>query len=146
MPRKEATTCSRILENAAFPLVDRAQKLLRLEQTVLRILPEDLSLHCKVLNLRNKTLIVSAPSSAWAARLRFAAPELVSQLQSHWSLDVDTLQIRIRADVGETRPARHSQAKLSLESGTLLAQTAHNIDHRGLQEASLRLAAKARAS
>jgi hypothetical protein len=144
MPRKTATTCSRILENAAFPLVERAQKLLRLEQTVLQILPEDLSLHCKILNLKNKALIVSAPSSAWAARLRFAAPELVRQLQSRYSLHVETLQVRIRPQMPENRPARRAQPKLSLESGTLLAQTAQNIEHRGLQEALFRLAAKAR--
>jgi hypothetical protein len=144
MPRKTATTCSRILEAAALPLLERAQKLLRLEQTVLQLLPEDLSLHCKVLNLRNKALIVSAPSSAWAARLRFAAPELVRQLRSRYSLDVETLQIRIRPQTPENRPARHAQPKLSMESGNLLAQTAQNIEHRGLQEALFRLAAKAR--
>jgi hypothetical protein len=144
MPRKTATTCSRLLEAAASPLLERAQKLLRLEQTVLRILPEDLSLHCNVLNLRNKALIVSAPSSAWAARLRFAAPELIRQLQSRCSLDVETLQIRIRPQTSENRPVRRTQPKLSLESGSLLAQTAQNIEHRGLQEALFRLAAKAR--
>ena len=144
MSRKTATTCSRILEAAALPLLERAQKLLRLEQTVLQLLPEDLSLHCRVLNLRSKALIVSAPSSAWAARLRFAAPELVRQLRSRYALDVETLQIRIRPQTPENRPVRHTQPKLSLESANLLAQTAQNIEHRGLQEALVRLAANAR--
>lgn len=144
MPRKTATTCSRILENAAFPLLERAQKLLRLEQTVLRILPEDLATHCKVLNLRNKALIVSAPSSAWAARLRFAAPELMRQLRSAYSLDVETLQVRIRPPTAEPRPSRRTRPELSLASANLLAQTAQNIEHHGLQEALFRLAAKFR--
>jgi len=144
MPRKTATACSRILENAASPLLERAQKLLRLEQTVLRILPEDLAPHCKVLNLRNKGLIVSATSSAWAARLRFAAPELVGQLRSHYSLDVETLRIRIRPQTSDPRPLRRRPPRLSRESASLLAQTAQDIEHHGLQEALFRLAAEAR--
>lgn len=144
MPRKNATECSRILEDAALPLVERARKLLRLEQTVLRILPPDLSPHCKVINFRNKTLVLAAPSSAWAARLRFAAPELARQLQASFSLDVDNLQIRIRPEIPENPPAHRAPPKLSMESGTLLAQTAQNIEHRGLQEALFRLAAKCR--
>ena len=144
MPRKTATTCSRILEDAAFPLLERAQKLLRLEQTVLLILSEDLATHCKVLNLRNKALIVSVPSSAWAARLRFAAPELVGQLRSRYSLDVETLQVRIRPPISEPRPVRRTRPELSLASASLLAQTAQTIEHHGLQEALFRLAAKVR--
>jgi hypothetical protein len=144
MPRKNATRCSRILDDAAFPLVERAQKLLRLEQTVLRLLPDDLSLHCNVMNFKSKTLVLGATSPAWAARLRFAGPELVRQLQAHCSLDIAMLQIRIRPESSENRPICRAKPKLSLESGTLLAQTAQNIEHRGLKEALFRLAAKAR--
>jgi hypothetical protein len=96
------------------------------------------------LNLRNKALIVSVPSSAWAARLRFAAPELVGQLRSRYSLDVETLQVRIRPPISEPRPVRRTRPELSLASASLLAQTAQNIEHHGLQEALFRLAAKVR--
>jgi hypothetical protein len=136
--------CSRILADATLPLLERASKLLRLEAAVLRALPPDLSHQCKVLNFRNKTLVLATPSSAWAARLRFAAPELVRQLQASSSLVIDNVHIRIQPETPDNPPAHRAQPKLSMESGTLLAQTAHNIEHRGLQEALFRLAAKAR--
>lgn len=144
MSRNNATACYLLLETAALPLVERARKLLRLEQTVLKILPNDLSARCKVLNIRNKILILETPSSAWAARLRFAAPELLRQLQSRAALNLDALQVRVRPAPPESPVARRSQPKISMESGTLLAQTANGIEHRELKEALFRLAAKAR--
>lgn len=144
MPRNNATTCSRLLEAAALPLVERARKLLRLEQTVLQILPQGLAAHCKVLNIRNKILVLEAPSSVWAARLRFAAPDLLRQLQSGAALNVDTLQVRVRPALPEKPPAHHAHPQISMENANLLAQTANSIEHRGLKEALFRLAAKAR--
>ena len=144
MARNNAAACSRFLESAAFPLVERARKLLRLEQTILESLPAELAAHCKVLNFRNKTLVLETPSSAWGARLRFAAPELLGQLRSRTTLNVDTLQVRVRPPPPESPPARRAHPKISMESGTLLAQTADSIEHRGLKEALFRLAAKAR--
>ncbi len=144
MPRKSPTPCSRILETAALPLVERAQRLLRLERNVLQLLPEDLASHCNLLNLNKSTLVLGTPSSAWAARLRFAAPELVKTLRSRLSLDVSTVRVRIRPETPPASPVHRAQPKLSMESGTLLARTAQDIEHRGLQEALYRLATNAR--
>ena len=144
MPWKDAASCSRILENAAFPMVERAQRLRRLEQTILQLLPTDLAAHCRVVNLNKNVLILAAPSSSWAARLRFAATALADELRSRASLEVSGIQVRTRPEVPEApRPARAGPT-LSMESASLLARTAQDIDHRGLQEALYRLAANVR--
>jgi len=145
MRQKKTVSCYQIMDNARLPLLERARKLQRLEQAVLGLLPENLAAHCSVMNLKNEILVLAAPSSAWAARLRFAGPELVKQLKNQFSLNLRSIQIRIQPETLEIQPTvRRPQLKLSLASGTLLAQTAQTVDHPALREALYRLAAKAR--
>jgi len=144
MPHPSAATCFKLLEGAAVPLLERARKLARLEQAVLGLLPENLAGHCKVLNLKKETLVLSVNSSAWAARLRFAEPELIRQLQCHFPELVRSVQVRIQPPSVERSPKQHPKLKISMENAELLAQTARSIQHPDLQEALYRLAAKAR--
>jgi hypothetical protein len=143
MRQKNTVSCCQLLDNAKLPLLERARKLQRLEQTVLGLLPENVAAHCRVMNLKNEILILAAPSSAWAARLRFAGPELVKQLKSQFALKLRTIQIQIQPETLEIQSIRRPQLKLSLTSGTLLAQTAQTVKHPALREALYRLAAKA---
>ena len=144
MRQKDALPCSRILANAAFPILERARRLQRLEQTVLRLLPENLSAHCTVQNLKSEILVLATSSPAWAARLRFAAPDLIKQLECQLALTIRTIQLRVEPETVEIQVVKSRQPKLSLASGTLLAQTANSVNHPALQEALYRLAAKAR--
>ena len=144
MRQKDAVPCSRILANAALPILERARRLQRLEQAVLRLLPENLSAHCTVQNLKSEILVLATSSPAWAARLRFVTPDLIKQLECQLALTIRTIQVRIEPETVEIQPVKRQQPKLSLASGTLLAQTANSVDHPALQEALYRLAAKAR--
>ena len=144
MRQKNATSASLILQNARLPMLERAKKLQRLEQAVLQLLPADLAAHCKVINLKNEILVLATSSSAWAARLRFAIPELIKQLGCQYALNLHTVQVRIEPKELEIQKVRHHQPALSMASGTLLAQTAQSVNHPALQEALYRLAAKAR--
>jgi len=143
MPRKDAVPCSRILAAAALPVIERARKLQRLEQTVLQLLPKNLSAHCKVQNLKSEILILTTGSPAWAARLRFAVPDLIKQLECQFSLTLRNIQIKIEPETIEIQLLNKRKPKLSLASGCLLAQTAHSVNHPALQAALYRLAAKA---
>ena len=86
MRQENIASCCQLLDNARLPLLERARKLQRLEKVVLGLLPDNLAAHCRVMNLKNETLILAAPSSAWAARLRFAGPELVKQVEHQFAL------------------------------------------------------------
>jgi len=125
-------------------MLERAKKLQRLEQAVLQLLPADLAAHCKVMNLKNEILVLATSSPTWATRLRFASPELIKQLRCQYSLKLSAVQARIQPQALEIHEVRSHQLKLSMASGTLLAQTARSIKHPALQEALYRLAAKAR--
>jgi len=144
MYRKDATPCSSILAAAKLPLLDRARKLQRLEQAVLQLLPENLRAHCKVMNLKSEILILATTSPAWAARLRFATPDILKQLECQHALRLRAIQLRIEPEIVENQPVKRPPATLSMNSATLLAQTAQSVNHPPLQEALYRLATRVR--
>ena len=144
MRQKTACSCSQLLEQAKLPTLERARKLSRLEQAVLQLLPAELGAHCKVLNLRNETLVLAAPSPAWAARLRFKAPDLLRQLKSQFCLDIHALDLRVQPFSHENQSVTKNSMRLSMNSATLLAQTARSVNYPPLQEVLFRLAAKVR--
>jgi hypothetical protein len=144
MRQTNTVSCGQLLHGAKLPLLERARKLQRLERAVLGLLPDNLAAHCRVMNLKNEILVLAAPSSAWAARLRFAGPELAQQLKDRFALNLRTVQVRIQPETHEIQTVTQQRIKLSLASGTLLAQTAETVNHAALREALYRLAAKAR--
>jgi hypothetical protein len=144
MRQETACSCSQLLEQAKLPILERARKLSRLDQAVLQLLPAELGQHCKVLNLRNETLILATPSPAWAGRLRFAAPDLLMQLKCQLSLDIRAIDLKVQPEPVENQSIKRASMQLSMSSATLLAQTARSVNHPPLQEALLRLAAKTR--
>ena len=144
MRRKYPVPCSRLLAAAARPLIERARHLQQLEQAVKELLPENLSVHCTVQNLKSEILVLATSSPAWAARLRFVTPDLIKQLGGRLSLPLRTVQIKISPEKVKNQIVKSHRPKLSLASGTLLAQTAHSVNHPALQNALYRLAAKAR--
>ena len=144
MLRKTAPACSQLLESASLPILERARKLARLEHAVLTLLPAEFRPHCKVLNLKQEILIFSVSSPAWAARLRFAAPELVRQLQQQHALKVRGADVKITPDILEKQEVGRPRQQLSMNNALLLAQTARSVDHAELQEALYRIAAHAR--
>jgi len=146
MRQNNASSCSTIFQNAALPLLKRARSLQRLEQAVLRLLPDDLAAHCSVMNLKNEVLVLGVHSSVWAARLRFAAPELTKQLQCQLSLAITGIGVHIVPETLDIQPVSRRPEGISMDNATLLAQTAEGVDHPELREALYRLAAKARGS
>ena len=144
MRQKDALPCSRILAAAALPILERARHLQQLEQAVLQLLPDNLSAHCNVQNLKSEILVLSTSSPAWAARLRFVAPDLIKQLECHLAQTIRTIKVKIEPETLKIQSVKRQKPKLSLASGTLLAQTANSVNHPALQEALYRLAANAR--
>lgn len=144
MRHKTAYSCSKILEQAHLPVLERARKLSRLERAVLQLLPAEVAAHCKVLNLRNETLVLAIPTPAWAGRLRFVVPDLIKQIKCQHGLEIRQVDLKIQPEKLEIQSLVKSRPHMSLRSATLLAQTAESVSHTPLQEALLRLAAKTR--
>jgi len=59
-------------------------------------LPASLKAHCRLLAIRDETLVLAADSPVWAARLRFHAPQLVKQLGLSLTVKLRTVRVRVR--------------------------------------------------
>ena len=133
-----------LLENSeASRLISRARALGQLDALVHELIPPPLNQHCRVLALRDDTLIIAADSAAWAARLRYQCPQLARQLAAVSSMNPRTVQVRVRgADPAPTRRMATARQAVSDGNSRALKQTARNITNARLKSALLRLAGR----
>jgi hypothetical protein len=68
-------------DTAMATLIGHAKFLTRINHLVKNQLTPSLQPHCRVANYRENTLYLHADSPAWATRLRFFLPELISHLK-----------------------------------------------------------------
>jgi len=96
--------------------------------------------HCSVANLREQTLILQTTSPAWASRLRFHIPELLSMFKSS-SISVQEIQIKIVPETQKhTTSEQHSEPQfISGETATLLESVADDISNNELKSSLRRL-------
>ena len=122
-------------------LVTRAKTLMELEVLLHELLPAPLKDHCRVLAIRDETLVLATSSPVWAARLRFHAPLLVKQLSSHQTVKLCTVRVRVRPPEKHSPPPRRQPALRPGKAGAAaLQQVAQTISDPGLKTALLRLA------
>jgi hypothetical protein len=127
----------------ASGLFSRARALGQLDALVHQLIPSPLNQHCRVLAVRDDTLILAADSAAWATRLRYQSPQLIRQLAGVSSVKLLAVQVRVRA--AESRPARRSfplRRPVSVQKSLALKQAARNVTDTGLKAALLRLAGR----
>ncbi len=116
---------------------------MELQVLVQNLLPEPLNTHCRVLAVRDETLILATNSPVWAARLRFHAPLLVKQLYDRGTVKLRTVRVRVRPPEKALAPppVRRQAALRPGKSGVAaLQQAAQTISDPGLKTALLRLA------
>lgn len=145
MRQKKTVSCATLFEDSTRPLLQRARQLKRLEEKICQLLPEGLAENCSLMNLQNGTLTLTTASPAWAARLRFFAPELLTQLKLRYSMQLQTVRVRILPQTETDAETVFVQPMvLSMQNANLLAQTAKTVNDPGLREALYRLAANVR--
>lgn len=120
-------------------IYQHALKLIDLQNKLRASLEQPLSDHVTVASLSNQTLTVHTSSAAWAARLRFRIPEMLSSLNQE-KIEPPIKTIRIKVNPPAT-PRRESAEKLSLSpaSSQLLKNVAESIPDPELRESLLRL-------
>ena len=128
----------------ASRLLAQARALGELDALVKRLIPSPLNGYCRVLSLRDTTLVLAAASPVWAARLRFHTPLLVKQLSNHPAVKVRTIQVRVRPPdsppVAANKLSRLRQ--LSAGNAATLRQTARSVSDPGLKAALTKLASR----
>lgn len=126
-------------------LVSQARYLQQLDEHCQALLPEPLQGHCRVLSLRDGTLVLAADSPVWAARLKFHASQLVKQLNRQQGVKLRTIRIRVRPP---HRPMETvtpgTPFRLGRQGATAIRQAADCVSDPGLKSALLRLANRQR--
>jgi len=104
-------------------------------------LPEPLKGHCRVLSVRDNTLVLAADSPVWAARLRFHTTQLVKQLNRQQTVKLRTVRVRVRPPERPRAEQVGYRAKPPGKAGLVaLRQTAVTVSDPALKSALLRLA------
>jgi hypothetical protein len=113
----------------------KLKQLQNLQNILHGYLEKKLAPHCQVANYENNSLCVITDTALWATQLRFQIPHLLSQLRQHDELKtIKELRCKIRPKQAPA-PAKEYQAceRLSLETSTILLETARNIKHPSLK-------------
>lgn len=122
-------------------LVSQARALLELDGLIQELLPDVLKTHCRVLSVRDETLVLAADSPVWAARLKFHSSQLVKQLNRQQTVKLRTVRIRVRPPEKQlVTERRNTPLKLGINSATALRQAADSVSDPDLKSALLRLA------
>ena len=77
-------------------LIKKAQSLLALQKLISEMLPPELQIYCRVVNIHGTCLILATSSGANATRLNYLAPELIQRLRFHdqWR-HIQTIQAKV---------------------------------------------------
>ena len=115
--------------------------LRQLEARLRELLPAELANRVKPGQVKGKCLILYTDSPAWAARLRFLAPQLVKQIGDACTMKPATIQVKVlpTSPPPSSSPRRRSPG---LSDGTrrLIEQVAGGISDEKLAAALRRLA------
>ncbi len=115
--------------------------LRRLEDKLLAYLGPPLNTHCTLANFANDTLTLLGDSSTWAARLRYAAPEILYYLQNECKLSsLKTVRIKVMPPAGSGRRSPRERPAISAASARHLAEVATSMRDNDLQKSLFRLA------
>jgi hypothetical protein len=126
-------------------LLQQAEYLRQLSSRLHSCLSAPLSEHCAVSNLADHTLILTATSSAWAARLRYLTPTILEFMRMEADLsDLKTLRIRVLPPESQVPVDPPQQMSISSNSADLLRNIAASTDDPRLKADYLRLANRAK--
>ncbi|GAA5218918.1 DUF721 domain-containing protein [Corallincola platygyrae] len=119
-----------------------AQQITHISKTVKQLLPDNLAAHVSVANYRDGVLVLLAPSSAWAQRVKFAQTMLVSKLRQQGLSALSTIEVRIQpssATEASSKPTELPHRKLSNSAADQLEALAEHAPEQ-LKKQLLKLA------
>lgn len=77
-------------------LLDQLAKIQTLNNTLQSKLNATLSKRCRVANLRKNTLVIAVDSAAWANKLRFQLPDLLTEFRNEGYFGLANIEIIVQ--------------------------------------------------
>jgi hypothetical protein len=131
--RGKRSDLSRLLDQSALRSALSAQ--------LRALLPEDARDHCEVATVQGPLLTILVQNAAWATRLRFMLPELLSKLNQLADFGgVRDIRIRIAPHLTPVRQSLEGRTSPRPPDAPTLEQFASDIEYGELRDAILRLA------
>ncbi|MFT4561579.1 MAG: hypothetical protein ACI9BW_001320 [Gammaproteobacteria bacterium] len=122
-------------------LVQEAAQYAEIEQRFLQLIEQPLRGHIQVALWRNRKLTLIVESAAWAAKLRYKIPELLSLCKSNPNCPaVDSIRVKIdtrKGSEGDRKP--HRMSALSASDMASLESCASKVSDPALQHILRRL-------
>jgi hypothetical protein len=127
-------------------LSERAQQLSELNYLLQQTLPPQFSAHCRLANVRNKTIIIHTDKSSLATLIRFQAPMLCKTLSDEFKQEFNKIEIKVKPHYLPLQSAQKNTLTISESVATTLEQTAESIDEGPLKVALEKLAKRRRSN
>ena len=95
---KDPAPIKDLLQKSSFAsIIRKAQLLLKIEQFMPDILPEGFDQYCRVMNLKEETLVIEVHNSAMATQLRYREDILINKMRAFAELQsVSRIQFLVR--------------------------------------------------
>jgi hypothetical protein len=112
-----------------------------LEKRFKAYLDEPFRRHIQVAALRTGSLILNVDSSAWAAKMRYLVPDLLSLLNADATFpSIQTIRVKVAvSDRSQSAPETKRANPISGSSAVSLQHCADQVNYPALKDALLRL-------
>ncbi|HCU89684.1 MAG TPA: hypothetical protein DGR97_07065 [Gammaproteobacteria bacterium] len=117
------------------------------QNTALRVkslVAEPLRSHIQLVAVREDTIVLTADSSAWAAKMRYQVPNLVKKIRKTSEFaEIQTIRVTVlKSSSADTLPRNRKAAPISVSCASALKNRASSVDDPALKEVLLRLASR----
>lgn len=125
------------------PILDHSDEMLLLLELVRSGLPHDLAMQCRMVHVKDNTLVIYVESAAWAARFRYITPKILGDLKKNpkfqFVSDVKLKVFLLPQTQQHSSKIHHKNVNISEKNLDLIRQTASSKPSK-LRHSLLRLA------
>ena len=127
---KRPTQISNVYQKhaALYKMTQRAQLLEQLNHAFQQSLPAQFSAHCKLANINGSTLIIHTDNASYSSLIRFQAPVLCRTLSQELSIDINTIEVKVRPNYSPFENQSSNPISLPSSASKALKQTADTME------------------
>lgn len=111
---------------------------------VKNLVAEPLRSHIQLAVVHEDTIVLTADSSAWAAKMRYQVPNLITQIKkiSEFS-EIQTIRVKVsKSSSADNQPRNRKALPISTPCASALQKKASSVNDPALKEVLLRLASR----
>ncbi len=146
MPNKQANQPSSLLalltnyQSRLGNLYEQTQRIQDFKDKLSEHLGSPLNEHCTLANYKNDLIVMHADSPAWATKLRFSTPDIISYMQRECHLNtLKTIRVKVVPTIKKINRTPARRLILSSKSTKLIRNIANSMTDHNLRNSLLKL-------